>query len=64
MNIFIERTNENKELAFEGTVSDLLKKLKINSEAVLVSKNNELLTQKDKIKKSDSIKILSVISGG
>ncbi len=64
MKIFIERTKEEKELQFEGTVAGLLRKLRINSEAVLVSRNNELLTKTDKIKKTDVIKILSVVSGG
>ncbi len=64
MELFIERTNVKRKLAFNGTVSQLLVKLNINASAVLVAKNNVLVTESDKLKDSDSIKILSVISGG
>jgi len=64
MKLFIEKTNEHKEIEFAGTVNELLKKLNINSEVVLVAKNNELVTEDDQLSKTDTIKILSVISGG
>lgn len=64
MKVFIERTKEEHELQFSGTVRQLLNELKINPEVVLVSRNNELLTDTDKVTGKDSIKILSVVSGG
>ena len=64
MKIYIEKTNETKELNFTGTVKELLQKLNINPEVVLVAKNSELVTEDDKLSKTDTIKILSVISGG
>ena len=64
MQVFIESENRTKSLKFEGRVSELLKKLEINSETVLVSVNDELVTEEDDLKDEDDVKLLSVISGG
>lgn len=64
MNIFIERTNKKITQRFSGTVNSLLKKIKINPEEVLVVRGEEVIVEDEKLKNSDSIKILSVISGG
>ncbi|TAL56042.1 MAG: thiamine biosynthesis protein ThiS [Nanoarchaeota archaeon] len=64
MKVFIERQNKNLNLKFSGTVSELLEEIKVNMEAVLVVRNDELLTSDIKINDSDEIKLLSVISGG
>lgn len=64
MNIFIERTSEKKNIHFSGVVRALVEKLGISPEAVLVSRNNELLTLEDTVEDDDSLEILSVVSGG
>ncbi|MBI3036291.1 MoaD/ThiS family protein [Candidatus Woesearchaeota archaeon] len=64
MEIFIERENARKKLKFSGKVSALLKKLNLNPAAVLVAKNNGLVTEDDTLSDKDEVKILSVISGG
>lgn len=64
MNIFIERTNKQITRRFSGTVNSLLKKIKINPEEVLVVRGEEVIVEDEKLKNSDTIKILSVISGG
>ena len=64
MNIYIEATDTRKKLKFKGTAAQLLKKLKINPETALIAKNNELVTEDEKLSDKDEIKILSVISGG
>lgn len=64
MKLFIERSNQEKEITFEGTVSELLKHIKVNPETVLVSRNDELLTDTDIVSSPDIVKILSVVSGG
>lgn len=61
--VFIEK--ENKTVNVEAkTVEEILNKLKINKEVVIISKNNELVTEDSKVSKNDKIKLLSVISGG
>lgn len=64
MKIYIERTKENKEIDFCGTVDELLKKLSILAETVLVVKENIIITEDEEVTNNDQIKILSVISGG
>ena len=64
MKVFIEIQNKSRELKFSGTVSKLLQLLKINPETVIVAKNSELVTEDEKLKDSDEVRLLSVISGG
>ncbi len=63
MKIYIERINEYKEVE-ASTIKEVLEKLKINPTTVLISKNNELVTEDAKLNENDEIKLLSVISGG
>jgi len=66
INVFIDRENKNTTIDLENNsiVADLLKKLNINPVTVIVSRNNELILEDEKLKNNDEIKILSVISGG
>ena len=64
MNIFNEKDRTTTTIDFEGTVQDLLNKLHINSETVLVTRNSEVLTEDQILNNKDSIEILSVVSGG
>lgn len=66
INAYIERTNVNQSLNIKdnANVSDLLKELKINPITVIVTRNNEVITEKEKLKDNDKLEILSVISGG
>lgn len=64
MKLFIEKDDEDKEISFEGTADELLKKLKINPETCIIVKNNEIITEEESINDYDEVKILSVISGG
>lgn len=66
VDVFIDRDDSRKtvELNDGAVVSDLLKKLSINPVTVIISRNNELILEEEKLKNYDEIKILSVISGG
>lgn len=66
INVFIDKENRNAKLELDSisSVSDLLAKLKINPVTVIVSRNNELILEDEKLNDKDEIKILSVISGG
>ena len=66
VSIFVDRNNLNKTLELDknSIVSDLLKGLNINPVTVIVSRNNELILEDEKLKNNDEIRILSVISGG
>ncbi len=45
-------------------VSDMLKKLDINAETIIVKVNNEVEPEDIRIKKEDKIEIRKLISGG
>ncbi len=61
--VFIERTNENK-VVEAGNVPEILQRLSINPQTVIIVKNNELVTEDEPLEDNDEIKLLSVISGG
>ena len=64
MNIYIERNNETIQKDFQGSAAQLLSTLAIIPEDVLIIKNNNLVTEEEELTNEDSIKLLSVISGG
>jgi len=60
-----ERTNSTQIVSFKGKiVKELLWQLKINSETVLVVRNNEVIIEDELLCDADQIKLLSVVSGG
>ncbi len=49
---------------FPENVSELLKKLNLSSEEVIVIRDKKVLVEKEKLDKDDNIEIIKVISGG
>jgi sulfur carrier protein ThiS len=66
VNVYIEREKSNKLLNLEKnlTILELLEKLKINKETVIVALDGKITLEKEKIGNSKKIDILSVVSGG
>ena len=64
MKVFIEKQNKNMELKFSGTVKELLEKISVNPETILVVRDKELLTLYRDVDDKDEVRLLSVISGG
>ncbi|MBS1267072.1 MAG: hypothetical protein MAG795_01043 [Candidatus Woesearchaeota archaeon] len=64
MKVYFEEQEEEKEIKFNGVAEDLLKQLNINPITVILVKNNKLISKKEQLSNKDSLKILSVISGG
>ena len=64
--VFCGRENKEKEVEIGSstTVKGLLKKMDINPVTVIVSKNNGIVMEDEKLNEKDYIKIISVISGG
>jgi len=64
MKIYIEK--QKKQLVLNKSLKgiDLLTKLKINPETVLIVKNGSISLPDEILKKNDEVKILSVVSGG
>ena len=66
INVFYDKENKEKtiELANNSSVKDLLAKMKINPVTVIVSKNDNIIPEDEKLKDKDTIRLISVISGG
>ena len=63
--VFNEKENHHQTVEFLGTdLKELLKQININSETVLIVKNNEVVTIDEPLQDNDDVKLLSVISGG
>ena len=64
--VFYDREKSEKtiEVGNGSNVHDLLEKMKINHEIVIVSRNNDIILKEEKLKENDSIRLTSVISGG
>jgi thiamine biosynthesis protein ThiS len=63
--IIIERTGKKRKVEVCGsTVEDLLSQLKLNPEEIITVRNNTVVLPDETLKKNDTIRILSVISGG
>ena len=66
MNVFIEKTGKtvkSKKKSYSKAI-ELLKELKINPDAVLIVKNDEIILSEEPVAETDKIKLLSVVSGG
>ena len=61
--IHVERTGEKKDVDV-ASIADVFKKLPIDKNTVLVTRNHELLTDDDELHEHDELLLLSVISGG
>jgi len=64
MKIYIEKIEKKKEMKFEGTVKELLAKLNIDPQTVMVTNKERILELKDKVEDSDEIKVIDVVMGG
>ena len=66
INVFYDREKEEKniELDEDSSIKDLLAKMNINPVTVIVSKDNNIITEDEKVNDKDKIKLISVISGG
>ena len=64
MKIFIEATEEKKEVDFKGKAKDLLNQLQINPVTVVLVRNGKLITEDELLENDDEIELLAVVSGG
>ena len=63
--VYNEREQTTTKVEFAGTkVKNLLTQLKLNPEAFLVVRKNEVITEDQTLQDNDRIELLSVISGG
>ena len=66
INVFFDREKKEKDIELDenSSIKDLLAKMNINPVTVIVSRENNIILEDDKINDKDKIKLISVISGG
>lgn len=62
--IFIEREKRTERLAFSGRITELLERLDVNPETIVVVKNGDVVAESERCEGEDELQLLSVISGG
>ncbi len=63
--VYIDRYKKNEIVELEKPkAKDVLKKLNINPVTVILSVNDEIVTEDYEIKKDEELRVLSVVSGG
>jgi len=55
---------KKRKLKFKGKVIDLLRKLGISSQIVIVRKNGKIVTEMDEVSDKDLVEIITVVFGG
>jgi len=61
--VFIEKESRSIKMKAKD-IDEIIKRLGINREEVMIVRNNELTPRNERLKDTDEIKFLSVISGG
>ena len=64
MDIFFEKEGTTRTIRFSGSVCSLLKRFNLNPEEVIVVRNDDAVLESDILYDGDTVRILSVISGG
>ncbi len=66
ISVFFDRENREKtiEIGKNSSVKDLLADMKINPVTVIVSRDNNIITEDEEVNDKDKIRLFSVISGG
>ena len=66
ISVFFDRENKEKtiEIGQNSSVKDLLANMKLNPVTVIVSRDNNVITEDEKVNDNDKIRLISVISGG
>lgn|GEM_PF-1190536 len=58
------KNDTKKSIKFNGTAKELLEKLGLNEQIVIIKRNGEIITELDKISDKDTVEIQKVILGG
>lgn len=64
MKVLLRNPRREVEISGPTTVADLLQRLELNPESVLVIRGNELVARDSRLDDGDDIEIRPVISGG
>lgn len=56
--------NKKKSIKFSGTISELLQKLEVSREEVVIKLNGKLAPETTKLKPRDKVEVIKVVFGG
>jgi sulfur carrier protein len=62
--IINDRKKTIKKIKFRGKISQLLSKLGINPEVMIIKRNGVIVTELDTVKNNDELELIKVIYGG
>ncbi len=64
MKLFFEKNKEIKEIEFQGRLSELIKKLNLTPNSVVIMRGNEILTEDQFVTNDDELRIFVIVSEG
>ncbi len=66
MRVTVEFTGKKKGVEVPGgsKVIDVIRKVKINPETVIVRRGDEILLEEDRVRENDRLEFIRVVSGG
>lgn len=65
MQVKVKIQEKIEKVEFNGEIiEDLLKKMNINTESVLIKRNGKFVPVEDKIKNMDEIEVINIVSSG
>lgn len=64
MKLFFEKNKEIKEIDFQGRLSELIKKLNLTPNSVVIMRRNEILTEDQFVTNDDELRIFVIVSEG
>lgn len=66
MKVVVELTGKKKnvEVPENSKVKDVIKKMKVNPETIIVRRGKDILLEEDFVKKNDKLEFMRIISGG
>jgi sulfur carrier protein ThiS len=64
MQLYIQKDRARISFKYTGTVKNLLERINVNPQNVMVTVNGKMSTEDAKIADTDNVEILQVVSGG
>jgi sulfur carrier protein ThiS len=64
MKVFIQKDRAMISFKYSGTVKQLLDRMNISPETVMVTQNGKLVREDEMLSDKDDVKVLQVVSGG
>lgn len=64
INLRLRDRERSVEMKGKPTVSDVLEKLEINTETVIVKRGKDILLEEDEVLENEKLELIRIISGG